>query len=61
MRRSNNPNRNEISNLDKMATGWKLEDLQELEQYGLATELESANLQEMGGQTEEEFGSYSMR
>lgn len=44
-----------------MATSrWKLEDLHDLEQVGLAAELESTNLGDLGGQ-QTDFEAYNMR
>ena len=45
---------------------WRLEDLQDLEQYGLAAELESTKLEstqnsDMGQQHEQDFEAYNMR
>lgn len=48
------------------SSSWRLEDLQDLEQYGLAAELESTNLEGpaeavgAGGQRERDFGAYNM-
>lgn len=49
-----------------MASHWRLEDLQDLEQYGLAAELESTKIEgtqssEMGQQQEQDFEAYNMR
>lgn len=46
---------------------WRIEDLQDLEQYGLAAELESTKIDEgaqsseVGQQHEQEFEAYNMR
>jgi len=46
---------------ETMATSrWKLEDLHDLEQVGLAAELESTNLGDLGGQ-QTDFEAYNMR
>ena len=48
------------------SSSWRMEDLQDLEQYGLAAELESTNLEGpaeaagAGGQRERDFGAYNM-
>lgn len=48
------------------SSSWRMEDLQDLEQYGLAAELESTNLEGPAeaagarGQTERDFGAYNM-
>ena len=48
------------------SSSWRMEDLQDLEQYGLAAELESTNLEgpaeagASGQQPDRDFGAYNM-